>query len=255
MSPALWGLLSALSFGCADFIARFTSRGLGPGRSLFGILIVSGVILTAYVVAQGLPPRIRAPAVAGRLARPRPYLGHAAALLGPGARPHQRRGPGCGDPSGPDRGLGTHARCAARRLQWAGMAAACWVPSPSPGRRSRQDRKERPPGGSERAPLRKTIAISLATSAAYAAYVVLGQARCPTTAASPPCGSAVWWPSWRCCPSSWCGGRYRTCRSALVAAAPRYRAASMPAACCSCCWEAAVPIARSPPWWPPASAP
>ena len=47
--------MSALSFGAADFAARFTSRGLGAPRALFGILIVSGVILTSYVLLSGAP--------------------------------------------------------------------------------------------------------------------------------------------------------------------------------------------------------
>ncbi|MEE9210461.1 MAG: hypothetical protein V3U23_08400, partial [Kiloniellales bacterium] len=46
MNPALWGLATALSWGSADFIARFTGRALGHQTALLGMLGVSAVILS-----------------------------------------------------------------------------------------------------------------------------------------------------------------------------------------------------------------
>ncbi len=45
MNPALWGLATALSWGSADFIARFTGRALGHQTALLGMLGISAVIL------------------------------------------------------------------------------------------------------------------------------------------------------------------------------------------------------------------
>jgi drug/metabolite transporter (DMT)-like permease len=57
MNAALWGIASALGWGGADFIARFTGRKLGPMVALFGILLVGSAAMTAAVLAMGLPPR------------------------------------------------------------------------------------------------------------------------------------------------------------------------------------------------------
>jgi len=46
MNPALWGLTTALSWGGADFIARFTGRALGHQTALLAMLGVSAVILS-----------------------------------------------------------------------------------------------------------------------------------------------------------------------------------------------------------------
>ena len=46
MDPALWGAVTALSWGTADFIARYTSRAMGTAVALTGVLIVSGLGLT-----------------------------------------------------------------------------------------------------------------------------------------------------------------------------------------------------------------
>lgn len=55
MNSAIWGTLSAGSFGSADFIARFTGRGVGPAYALLVVLIVGAIPTTAY--------RLLAPAV------------------------------------------------------------------------------------------------------------------------------------------------------------------------------------------------
>ncbi len=50
MNQVLWGVLSAISLGSADFAARFTSQSIGYKGSLFGMLLVSCIILTAYML-------------------------------------------------------------------------------------------------------------------------------------------------------------------------------------------------------------
>lgn len=46
MDPALWGAVTASTWGTADFIARYTSRAMGVTVALAGVLIVSGLGLT-----------------------------------------------------------------------------------------------------------------------------------------------------------------------------------------------------------------
>lgn len=60
MNPALWGLATALSWGSADFIARFTGRALGPQTALLGMLGVSAVILS-LILWQSPVPFVRDP--------------------------------------------------------------------------------------------------------------------------------------------------------------------------------------------------
>ena len=55
MDAALWGALSALSFGSADFLARFTGRRLGPVRCLFWALLVGLLPIGAHLVFSGAP--------------------------------------------------------------------------------------------------------------------------------------------------------------------------------------------------------
>jgi drug/metabolite transporter (DMT)-like permease len=57
MNAALWGVFSALGWGCADFAARFSGRRLGADLALFGMLLVGATALTITVLAIGLPPR------------------------------------------------------------------------------------------------------------------------------------------------------------------------------------------------------
>ncbi|MDJ0610460.1 MAG: DMT family transporter [Kiloniellales bacterium] len=53
MNPALWGLLTALGWGSADFIARFTGRRMGHERALLGMLLVSALALSAVLWLSG----------------------------------------------------------------------------------------------------------------------------------------------------------------------------------------------------------
>ncbi len=55
MNPALWGLATALSWGSADFIARFTGRALGPQTALLGMLGASAVILSLIFWHSAVP--------------------------------------------------------------------------------------------------------------------------------------------------------------------------------------------------------
>ena len=54
MSPAIWGLMTALGWGGADFIARFVGRALGHQVALFGMLTVGSVLLPLVVWQAGL---------------------------------------------------------------------------------------------------------------------------------------------------------------------------------------------------------
>ncbi len=49
MNPGLWGLLTALGWGSADFIARFTGRAMGHQSALLGMLSVGAVVMSVIV--------------------------------------------------------------------------------------------------------------------------------------------------------------------------------------------------------------
>lgn len=49
MIPPLYGLGAACVWGAGDFIARFTSRELGPARSLFGALLTGSLLFSFFV--------------------------------------------------------------------------------------------------------------------------------------------------------------------------------------------------------------
>jgi drug/metabolite transporter (DMT)-like permease len=51
VNPALWGGLTAVSWGTADFAARFSGRALGHANALLGMLLVGSLVLTAWVIA------------------------------------------------------------------------------------------------------------------------------------------------------------------------------------------------------------
>lgn len=53
MNPALWGAFTALGWGGADFIARFTGRRLGHDRALFGMLCVSALVMVVIFWSSG----------------------------------------------------------------------------------------------------------------------------------------------------------------------------------------------------------
>ena len=55
MSSVLFGLLTAVCWGCADFMARFTGRAVGPDVALSGMLVASAVLLTLLVLATSAP--------------------------------------------------------------------------------------------------------------------------------------------------------------------------------------------------------
>jgi drug/metabolite transporter (DMT)-like permease len=54
MNPGLWGVLTALGWGSADFIARFTGRAMGHEVALLGMLSVGALVLTLMAWASGL---------------------------------------------------------------------------------------------------------------------------------------------------------------------------------------------------------
>jgi drug/metabolite transporter (DMT)-like permease len=55
MPPAFWGAVTALSWGSADFIARFTGGRLGLMTALCGMMAASCLLLVAYAFASGMP--------------------------------------------------------------------------------------------------------------------------------------------------------------------------------------------------------
>jgi drug/metabolite transporter (DMT)-like permease len=50
MNPALWGMVTALGWGTADFVARYSGRALGYASALLGMLLVGSMLLTLYVI-------------------------------------------------------------------------------------------------------------------------------------------------------------------------------------------------------------
>jgi drug/metabolite transporter (DMT)-like permease len=56
MTPVVWGGLSSLSYGTADFIAAKTGRALGPGHVLFVVLPVGIVGIAIAWLATGQAP-------------------------------------------------------------------------------------------------------------------------------------------------------------------------------------------------------
>ena len=54
VNAPLLGVLTALGWGTADFLARYTSRAVGALRSLLAMLVVSAIALTLLVGALGL---------------------------------------------------------------------------------------------------------------------------------------------------------------------------------------------------------
>ncbi len=55
MTPGLWGALGAVSWGAADFAARFSGRAIGHESALFGMLAAGSVVLTLWVWLAGTP--------------------------------------------------------------------------------------------------------------------------------------------------------------------------------------------------------
>ncbi|NIR29084.1 MAG: EamA family transporter [Gammaproteobacteria bacterium] len=55
MNPALWGMMTALGWGSADFIARFTGRAMGHETALLGMLGVGALVLPVIVWQADVP--------------------------------------------------------------------------------------------------------------------------------------------------------------------------------------------------------
>ena len=53
MNPALWGSLSAVSLGTADFAGRFSGRALGADVAYFGVLLVGVLAMSVWVWLGG----------------------------------------------------------------------------------------------------------------------------------------------------------------------------------------------------------
>ena len=55
MTPVLWGLLGAVTFGIGDFLARSVGRGIGPTATTLGMLIAGMVSFWVWIWVDGLP--------------------------------------------------------------------------------------------------------------------------------------------------------------------------------------------------------
>ena len=55
MNAVLFGLATAVCWGCADFMARFTGRAVGPDVALAGMLVASAVLLTLLALVTSAP--------------------------------------------------------------------------------------------------------------------------------------------------------------------------------------------------------
>jgi drug/metabolite transporter (DMT)-like permease len=55
MTAVLGGVVAALAWGSADFVARFTGGAVGHVRALFGMLTASAVVLSGVVYVMDLP--------------------------------------------------------------------------------------------------------------------------------------------------------------------------------------------------------
>ena len=55
MTPVLWGLLGAVTFGTGDFIARSVGRGIGPQATTLGMLIAGTATFWVWIWVGGLP--------------------------------------------------------------------------------------------------------------------------------------------------------------------------------------------------------
>jgi drug/metabolite transporter (DMT)-like permease len=55
MNPAAWGGLCALSWGTADFIARFTGRGAGVQAAMLGVLVTGATAISLWIWLARVP--------------------------------------------------------------------------------------------------------------------------------------------------------------------------------------------------------
>ena len=55
MTAGLYGLLAALGWGGADFIARFTGRAIGHQQALFGLLSIGAIAMSLLIYLLDIP--------------------------------------------------------------------------------------------------------------------------------------------------------------------------------------------------------
>jgi drug/metabolite transporter (DMT)-like permease len=55
MNAVLFGIATAICWGCADFLARFTGRAVGPDVALAGMLVASAILLTLLALLASAP--------------------------------------------------------------------------------------------------------------------------------------------------------------------------------------------------------
>jgi drug/metabolite transporter (DMT)-like permease len=172
VNPALWGLATALGWGSADFIARFTGRALGHRSALFGMLAVSAVVLTLIVWLGGLalvwdPSGWWLVALTGLGVMVATLLLYRALARGPVTVVAPLAG------SYPALNVALAVALGARpaALDWAAMAAVmAGVIVVARAARSFAD-----PAGTTRAQLRVTVALALGAALAFAVTIALAQ--------------------------------------------------------------------------------
>ena len=172
MNPALWGLMTALGWGGADFIARFTGRALGHRSALLGMLAVSAVVLTLIVWLGGLalvwdPSGWWLVALTGLGIMVATLLLYRALARGPITVVAPLAG------SYPALNVALAVALGARpaALDWAAMAAVmAGVIVVARAARSFED-----PAGTTRAQLRFTVALALGAALAFAVTIALAQ--------------------------------------------------------------------------------
>jgi len=58
LDALFWGMIAALSFGTADFLARGTSQALGPVAAFTYVVMFGTVLMAGFMLVAGLPFRV-----------------------------------------------------------------------------------------------------------------------------------------------------------------------------------------------------
>ncbi len=172
MNPALWGLATALSWGSADFIARFTGRALGPQTALLAMLGVSAVILNLIFWPSEVP-FVRDPSGWWLILLTGLGIMTATLLLywGLARGPVTVVAPIAGSYPALNLGLAVALGTRPSALDWAAMAVVmAGVIVVARAARSFED-----PAGATRAQLRFTIGLALGAALAFAVTIAIAQ--------------------------------------------------------------------------------
>ena len=189
MNPAVFGVLTALGWGSADFIARFTGRALGHEASLFGMLSVSAVVLSVILWWVEVPIVLH---LGGLWLLGLTGIGVMVATLllylGLARGPVTIVAPIVGSYPAVNVALAVVLGSRPSPAQWIAIAVVmAGVAVVARAARSFED-----DGDYSAAALRKTIVISLASALVFAATVAAGQAAAPIYGELPTTVMARW---------------------------------------------------------------